>query len=79
MTKKFLSFIIIVVLCLTLCSCEGTVQTEETTTAKGNYELYYTASNEDYLKFINNLDEEKYTITDILHCRYYWYVTYKVK
>lgn len=81
MAKKIISLIFIGIISLSLlCGCSDTIKLEDVTETKtGKYEMYYTASDEEYLRFINDLDEEKYEIFDISHSRTCWYVTYKVK
>lgn len=81
MAKKIISLIFIGIISLSLlCGCSDTIKLEDVTETKtGKYEVYYTDSDEEYLRFINDLDEEKYKILDISRSGGYWNVTYKIK
>lgn len=78
MTKKLITLLIACVMTISVLSaCSGTVTSSEA--KKGDYELFYTSMNENYLKFLNEFNKEKYEIIDISHSNTYWYVTYKIK
>ena len=80
MTKKLITLLIAGIMAISILSgCNGTVTSTETQTKPGAYELYYTTSTEDYLNFLNELDEEKYEIKDTDNDGGTWYVTYKIK
>ena len=78
MTKKLITLLIACVMTISVLSaCSGTVTSSET--KKGDYELFYTSMNEDYLNFLNEFDDEKYEIVDISHSQHNWFVTYQIK
>ena len=82
MTKKIIKLLIVGVMAISILSgCNSTITLTETETEKktGAYEIYYTNSDEDYLNFLNEFDDEKYEIVDISHSQHTWLVTYQIK
>ena len=78
--RKILAIIIAlaVVLSVSLCACSSEIKTTEsddandisysekiTVSSGGSYYLFRTASPENYVDFLENLDKEKYEIIDI--------------
>ena len=84
MTKKIITLLIVGTLSISFCSGCGrkiseTIKYNDIETKAGNYEIYATIADQEYLKFLNNFDEEKYELIDISCKEYRWYITYKIK
>lgn len=91
MKKRIIALLIVFITIITLCGCETSTITQNvreeiqkepvTEVVYGNYFLFETRDEQEYLNFLEDLDEAKYEIVDISVNSYsvYYYVTYKVK
>lgn len=91
MRKWIIVLLIALITIIMLCGCETTMTTQSirqeiqkepvTEVVYGNYFLFETQNKQEYLNFLEDLDETKYEIVDISVNSYYtyYYVTYKVK
>ena len=77
--KRFIAFFIaIVIICNMFTACSYTISSkEENQEGEGNYHLFVTMKDQEYLDFLETLDETKYEIVDISLHNDYWHVTYK--
>lgn len=91
MKKRIIALLITLITIITLCGCETSTITQNvreeiqkepvTEVVYGNYFLFETRDEQEYLNFLEDLDETKYEIVDIsVNGHYVYYdVTYKVK
>lgn len=86
MKKRIIALVgAILMLTMVLCACESTeiINSQTSENNEGNYWLFKTCSEKEYLNFLETFDETKYEIVDIsINDGYYasdeyYFVTYK--